>query len=94
MRDLGINSESIDYEVALEILGQSLQPFIMAIQHERAKAHPSEALIAYCEAQKAALRDLQEDLRVDDRETIELILNPNAPVFIPRTVRMPSSHDA
>ena len=34
MQSLGINSESIDYEVALENLGQRLQPFIMALQHE------------------------------------------------------------
>ena len=55
MQSLGINSESIDYEVALENLGQRLQPFIMALQHEREKAQPSAALIAYCEAQMAAM---------------------------------------
>ena len=85
MQSLGINSESIDYEVALENLGQRLQPFIMALQHEREKAQPSAALIAYCEAQMAAISDLQEDLRVSDHETIARILNPQDSVFGMRT---------
>ena len=85
MQSLGINSESIDYEVALENLGQRLQPFIMALQHEREKAQPSAALIAYCEAQMAAISNLQEDLRVSDHETIARILNPQDSVFGMRT---------
>ena len=85
MQSLGINSESIDYEVALENLGQRLQPFIMALQHEREKAQPSAALIAYCEAQMAAIYNLQEDLRVNDHETIARILNPQDSVFGMRT---------
>ncbi len=85
MQSLGINSESIDYEVALENLGQRLQPFIMALQHEREKAQPSAALIAYCEAQMAAISALQEDLRVNDHETIARILNPQDSVFGMRT---------
>ena len=85
MQSLGINSESIDYEVALENLGQRLQPFIMALQHEREKAQPSAALIAYCEAQMAAISNLQEDLRVNDHETIARILNPQDSVFGMRT---------
>lgn len=36
MLDLGINSSSISYEVALEVLGQSRQPFMQAI-------HPTSA---------------------------------------------------
>ena len=71
MQSLGINSESIDYEVALENLGQRMQPFIM--------------LIAYCEAQMAAISNLQEDLRVNDHETIARILNPQDSVFGMRT---------
>ena len=85
MQSLGINSESIDYEVALENLGQRLQPFIMALQHEREKAQPSAALIAYCEAQMAAISNLHEDLRVNDHETIARILNPQDSVFGMRT---------
>ena len=85
MQSLGINSESIDYEVALENLGQRLQPFIMALQHEREKAQPSAALIAYCEAQMAAISNLQEDLRVNGHETIARILNPQDSVFGMRT---------
>ena len=90
MQSLGINSESIDYEVAQENLGQRLQPFIMALQHEREKAQPSAALIAYCEAQMAAISDLQEDLRVSDHETIARILNPQDSVFGPRTAQEPA----
>ena len=35
MLDLGINSGSISYEVALEVLGQNRQPFMQAIHEER-----------------------------------------------------------
>ncbi|UIX82633.1 hypothetical protein [Xylella fastidiosa] len=37
MLDLGINSGSISYEVALEVLGQSRQPFMQAIYKREAK---------------------------------------------------------
>ena len=81
MLDLGINSESISYEVALEVLGQSRQPFMQAIHDERRKAAPSQALIGYCEPRLKAIDELQESLQPADRSTIERILSKTDPVF-------------
>jgi hypothetical protein len=50
LADLGINNDSIHYEVALEVLGQKKQPFIRAIAEEKEKPNPSAELIAYCKA--------------------------------------------
>ncbi len=84
LADLGINNDSIHYEVALEVLGQKKQPFIRAIAEEKEKPNPSAELIAYCKARKHALSMLQDDLRLDDKDTIEAILdkeNPLNPLF-------------
>ena len=84
LADLGINNDSINYEVALEVLGQKLQPFIRAIAEEKEKPNPSVELIAYCKARKHALSMLQDDLRLDDKDTIEAIIdkeNPLNPLF-------------
>lgn len=75
MKDLGINSDSINYEVALEFLGQSRQPLMQDINDERAKSAPCEAYIRYCEARLRAIDDLQDDLMPEDKETITKILN-------------------
>ena len=77
--NLGINDASINYEVALEFLGLSMQPFIRAIADERAKPNPSAALIAYCEARKMALSRMQDHLRLDDLATIAAILDRDDP---------------
>lgn len=79
--NLGINNDSIQYEAALEVLGQELQPFICAIGDERKKASPSQAFIKYCEMRKAAISELQDVLRVEDRDTIERILDPENELF-------------
>lgn len=78
--DLGINSDSIAFEVALEALGQSLQPFMQAIALERAKPTPSAAFIRYCEARLAAIDALQEDLHPTDMDTVRRILGRD-PLF-------------
>lgn len=75
LANLGLNDASINYEVALEVLGQSMQPFIRAIADERAKPDPSAALVAYCEARKTALSRMQRALRPDDLATITAILD-------------------
>lgn len=77
--NLGMNDASINYEVALEVLGQSMQPFIRAMNSEKAKANPSAALIEYCEARKRALSRLQNNLRADDMTTIMSILDKDDP---------------
>lgn len=82
--NLGINNPGVTYEVALDVLGQRMQPFIMAIVEEKAKLNPSEALIAYCEARKTALSLMQDGLQPDDKATIAAILDkndPNAHIF-------------
>lgn len=75
MKDLGINSDSINYEVALEVLGQSRQPLMQDIQDERAKSEPCEAYIRYCEIRLKAIAELQDELRLKDTTTIDKILN-------------------
>ena len=79
--NLGINSDSIKYEVALEILGQELQPFMRAIREEKEKTIPSRALITYCEMRMAALSEMQDLLRVEDRYTLERVLDAEDCLF-------------
>lgn len=74
--NLGINSDGIQYEVALEILGQERQPLMAAIRLEKAKAEPSAAFVHYCEMRLSALDELQDSLRSTDRDTIGQILDP------------------
>lgn len=81
MLDLGINSSSISYEVALEVLGQSRQPFMQAIHEERQKPAPSQVFIHYCENRLAALDELQDSLQPADLATIERILTKGEPAF-------------
>jgi hypothetical protein len=78
--DLGINSDSIAHEVALEALGQSLQPLLQAVANERAKSAPSAAFLRYCEARIAAIDALQDELSPADTATVRRILSRD-PVF-------------
>lgn len=79
--DLGINGGAIQYEVALEILGQERQPFMAALRAERAKAEPSSALVRYYEARLAALDELQDSLRTSDTVAVVQILDPKNKLF-------------
>ncbi len=79
--NFGLNDASINYEVALEVLGQQMQPFIRAMNAEKDKPQPSAPLIAYCEARQMALFDLQLNLSVGDTDTINLILDKDNPLF-------------
>lgn len=81
MLDLGINSASIGYEVALEVLGQSRQPFMQAIYEERQKPAPSQVFIRYCESRLAALDEMQDGLQPTDLGTIERILTKGETAF-------------
>ena len=78
MLDLGINNASIQYEVALEALGQRRQPLMRAIADERAKSEPSEAFVRYCESRLEALDALQDELVPGDLATITRILTMDA----------------
>lgn len=79
--DLGINSDSIAFEVALEALGQSRQPFMQAIAQERTKPGASDAFIRYCEARLAAIDALQDELQPSDMDTVRRILTRD-PLFL------------
>lgn len=79
--ELGINGDSIKYEVALEVLGQDLQPFMEAIREEKEKDAPSAAAIAYFEMRIKAIDELQQALRLVDIDTIEQILDYNNRLF-------------
>ena len=74
IKDLGINSESINYEVALEVLGQSRQPLMHELDDERERPEPSEAYIRYCAMRLKAIDDLQDGLMPSDKEIINKIL--------------------
>jgi len=73
--DLGLNSDSINYEVALEKLGQCRQPLMAEIRLERDKAEPSQPYIDYCVALLAALDQLQGDLEPRDCDVVNKILD-------------------
>jgi hypothetical protein len=67
------NMPGIRLEVAMEILGQSKQPFIQAVLQEEAKQNPSKALLEYWRGRKALLSQLQQNLRVGDEHAFALI---------------------
>ena len=81
MLDLGLNNESITFEVALEALGQGKQPFISALRAEKAKPNPCAAFIRFCEMRKEAISELQDALRPGDTDTIRMILDQQRPFF-------------
>lgn len=78
MLDLGINNDGITFEVALEVLGQSRQPFMQAIREEQAKAIPSQALIRYYQMRLACLDELQDSLTPQDMDAVRRIFDKHA----------------
>ena len=81
MLNFGLNDASINYEVALELLGQSLQPFMQAIYEEKQKPTPSQAFIRYCAERMAAISELQSELHPSDLDTIKRILSKEVRIF-------------
>lgn len=75
------DNSSTRFEVALEILGQSRQPYMHAIRNENAKEKSNVNFITYCEAWLLAIDNLQEDLLPDDIDTVNEILNPKSKLF-------------
>ncbi|MCL2658433.1 MAG: antitoxin [Betaproteobacteria bacterium] len=72
----------IQYEVALDVLGESKQPIMSAIVDERRKAAPSQAFIRYCEMRLDALDELQDNLEPTDTDTVQRILDVNAAFMV------------
>ena len=70
-----------DYEVALEILGQSKQPLVSSLFNERNKENPDKKMISFLEQKKAAIDDLMENLSPNDENLIKQILDPNVTFF-------------
>ncbi|PLY44079.1 antitoxin [Janthinobacterium sp. ROICE36] len=73
--DVGLNSDSINYEVALDIAGERRQFFMEAIRLENAQDLPSPLFVEYCEARLRLIEHFQDDLRPTDLRTIERILD-------------------
>lgn len=78
MQDIGINSDGIHFEVALELLGQGRQPFMQALKEERTKAAPSQPLIRYYEMRLAALDELQDSITPKDMDAVQRIFDKQA----------------
>ncbi|GHV04021.1 hypothetical protein AGMMS50229_04470 [Campylobacterota bacterium] len=72
--NLGINNDSINYEVALESIGARAHRYVNAQHKEEQKEHPSAALIEYCKQRISAFDDLREALDPSDKEVIERLL--------------------
>ena len=67
----------INYEVALEMLGNAAQPFIQAREEERKKSYTNEAFIQYCSDRIKAITVFRHNLRATDEDVIARILDPN-----------------
>lgn len=73
-----INADGIAFEVALEALGQSRQPFMQAISAENKKEKPSTVMIEYYKARIRALDNLQESITPDDMDAVRRIFDKEA----------------
>ncbi|MDR2441920.1 MAG: hypothetical protein LBE31_00165 [Deltaproteobacteria bacterium] len=76
-----IMAYSVDYEVALEVLGQYMQPFVQAEYDEGKKESPNQAFLNYCRTRIRALGDLQDELHTTDTELIAKIIDPKNSKF-------------
>lgn len=65
----------INYQVAIKKIGERQQPFIMAIENEKAKAKPDLAIIDNNQHKLDELFALRSSLRIEDTEKIQSILS-------------------
>lgn len=72
--------KGIRYEVALEILGQSLQPFVQ-VRYGKSQEKNNPKLEEYCRQMMAAISHLQDTLDSDDTDIIDLILDSQNKLF-------------
>ena len=75
MVNLGINSESVAFEVALEIIGQKRRPVMVMMYEEKAKANPSKAYIDFCKNLINAIDEFQESLKPADLDVIDMVVS-------------------
>ena len=66
-----------DYEVALDILGQSQQPLVQARYDECNKENPNPELLEFLRSRMAAVDELINNLKPDDEYLIKRILDKN-----------------
>lgn len=76
-----LNDMGTRFEVALEILGQSRQPFMHAIADESNKENPSESLISYCKSRLSTISRMQDELQPSEIDTANEILNQKSSLF-------------
>lgn len=69
------DDQIINYQVAIKKIGERQQPFIMAIETEKAKAKPDLSVIDINQHKLDELFALRSSLRVEDTEKIQSILN-------------------
>lgn len=67
----------INYEVALELLGDSMRSLIQARESEFVKDKPNQAFIEYCTARLEAIDMLRDSLSPEDTDIIARIFNPD-----------------
>ncbi|MCS4534655.1 hypothetical protein [Neisseria montereyensis] len=67
--------EPFDYEVAIEILGQSQQGLVNEIFRERKRDKPNEKYLQFLSARKALIYDLLDGLNLDDEYIIKRLLD-------------------
>ena len=65
----------INYQVAIKKIGERQQPYIMAIENEKAKAIPDVVTIEENQHKLDELFALRSSLRIEDTEKIQSILN-------------------
>ena len=66
-----------DYEVALEILGQSQQLLVQARYDESNKENPNPELLKFLRSRMAVVDELMDNLKPDDEYLINRILDKN-----------------
>ena len=69
----------MNYEVALDVLDDSMRPLIQAREAERVKDKPNQAFIEYCTARLEAIDMLRDSLSPEDTDIIARIFNPDDP---------------
>lgn len=69
------NDPIINYQVAIKKIGERQQPYIMAIENEKAKAKPDFAIIDNNQHKLDELFALRSSLRIEDTEKIQSILS-------------------
>ncbi|MCS4534684.1 hypothetical protein [Neisseria montereyensis] len=64
-----------EYEVAIEILGQSQQTLVNEIFNESEKDQPNEKYLKFLEAKQKLVDDLMDELDLDDEYIIKRLLD-------------------